>query len=98
MTKKVDRPYLPKHQDITRKRFGRLIALDYAGKSRWLCKCDCGIIKSISTSKLNNGETKSCGCLQREITSKRNSTHNLRHTPEYCTWAHIKQRCANPRD
>lgn len=30
----------------------------------WICKCECGTIKSISGRSLRNGDTKSCGCLK----------------------------------
>lgn len=65
--------------DITGQRFGRLIALkptenrSSKGSIMWLCKCDCGTIKEISIANLRNKRTKSCGCLARELTSKRQS-------------------------
>lgn len=37
----------------------------------WICKCECGNIFSANGAKLRNGWTRSCGCLQREITSNR---------------------------
>lgn len=40
-------------------------------KSYWLCKCECGIIKSISETSLLNGTSKSCGCFRKEQTSQR---------------------------
>lgn len=58
--------------DISNKRFGRLVALRYAGKGRWLCRCDCGNETTVITAHLTGGHTKSCGCLQRENTSKAN--------------------------
>lgn len=59
--------------DITNERFGKLTALkrDNTKKgSYWICKCDCGNIKTIRSDHLRNGETKSCGCLQKEKASK----------------------------
>lgn len=40
---------------------------------RWHCQCNCSDAteKDIAESELTNGRSKSCGCLQREITSKR---------------------------
>ncbi len=32
--------------------------------SMYLCECDCGNKKTVSGSKLRNGNTKSCGCLR----------------------------------
>jgi len=51
---------------------GRLTVLEYAGKNKhknkqWLCRCECGNEKVITTSNLNYGKTKSCGCLKSEF-------------------------------
>lgn len=61
--------------DLTGKRFGRLIVIskDLNNKSKrikWICKCDCGNTKSVYGFNLQKGYTKSCGCLQKENTSK----------------------------
>lgn len=40
--------------------------------THWICKCDCGSIKSVAGYQLKSGHTKSCGCYQSEITSQRN--------------------------
>lgn len=58
-------------------------------------KCDCGVIKDYSLSKLKIGETKSCGCLAREQRAKRVYKHGLSDTKEYHIWIGIKQRCYN---
>lgn len=42
-----------------------------SGIIRWECQCDCGTIFIADGTKLRNGHTKSCGCLQKEITSRR---------------------------
>ena len=39
--------------------------------ARWICRCECGRIFVADGTKIRNGWTKSCGCLQKEITSKR---------------------------
>lgn len=56
--------------DLTEKRFYRLIAQNIIGKRNgnnvWHCICDCGKIKDTTTHLLMSGQTKSCGCLQRE--------------------------------
>ena len=65
-----------KGEDLTGKRFGRLIVLyrDYSVKRpHWICQCDCGnITKPIAGYSLKNGITKSCGCLQKETASEYN--------------------------
>lgn len=64
-----------KRSDISGQRFGRLIALEPTAKRQgtaivWHCVCDCGNTADISIASLHSGETRSCGCLQKEITSE----------------------------
>ena len=62
--------------DLTGQKFGRLTVLEKDNNritksgSYWLCKCECGKIKSIKSSSLRRGEIQSCGCLQKEQTIK----------------------------
>ena len=54
--------------DLSRKRFGRLIAIKTVGKKEngnflWYCECDCGGNKIVSNSDLRLGRVASCGCL-----------------------------------
>lgn len=67
-------------KDLTGMRFGRLTVIERmknnkSGKVMWLCRCDCGNIKPIRGCDLKRGNTKSCGCLQKEISSKVNSNN-----------------------
>jgi hypothetical protein len=61
--------------DLTDQVFGRLTVLEDVGKDKWrdtlwLCKCSCGKEKVVSGSNLRSGNTKSCGCLQKELASE----------------------------
>ncbi len=63
-------------KDLTGKRFGRLIVIERVGKDKrnnalWKCLCECGNECIVTTGNLNRGSTKSCGCLQKELSSKR---------------------------
>ncbi|NYB74981.1 AP2 domain-containing protein [Sedimentibacter hydroxybenzoicus DSM 7310] len=57
-------------KDISNQRFGKLTSL-YPDTSvenlpqKWICRCDCGNLCSVSISNLKNGHTQSCGCLQK---------------------------------
>lgn len=51
-------------KDRTGIRYGHLVALEYKGDSNWLCQCDCGKQKIIYGGHLENGHTKSCGCIR----------------------------------
>lgn len=78
-------------------RFGRLVALvkDYRTR-KWLCVCDCGSFSTVSIYKLWDGLTKSCGCLNRDNSSVRKTTHGLsKSSRAYHTWYGMRQRCQN---
>ena len=71
--------------DLTGKQFDRLTVIkrvpDYIqsnGRKRtmWLCMCECGNYITVDGEHLKSGATKSCGCLQRELTSKRFKRYN----------------------
>ena len=72
-----------KPKDLKGKTFGRLTAIERLEKQTknkeyyWLCKCQCGNYKEIIGCNLTNGISKSCGCLARELTSKRQSKAGL---------------------
>lgn len=78
-------------------KFGRLLAVRYIGKSKWLCKCECGNEKEITSYNL--GFTKSCGCLAKEMYEKNKGkkfyfgTHNKSNTRLYNIWQGMKYRC-----
>ena len=61
-----------KAENLTGRRYGKLIALYPLGKTEksgsilWRCRCDCGNEVDVSVSSLNNGNNKSCGCLKKE--------------------------------
>lgn len=87
--------------NLTGNRYGRLIVLKENGKTnhgdlRWLCKCDCGNIKTITGTKLKSGWTKSCGCLQKEIARKHMLKHGLSDSRLYSIWENMKERCYRP--
>ena len=48
--------------DRTGQQFGKWTLLSYEGNKRYQCQCECGTIKSLSTSSLTRGHTHSCGC------------------------------------
>ena len=86
--------------DITGKRFGRLVALHSApstdGHTCWLFQCDCGRTHAARKSHVTGGRIESCGCLLRETTVKRFTTHGMSKTTEYNIWSSMLSRCENP--
>jgi hypothetical protein len=70
--------------DLVGQRFGRLVVIKKERNKnglknrsqKWLCQCDCGNTIITISASLKNGCTQSCGCLQKEISSK-NGKKNL---------------------
>ena len=84
-------------------RFGRLTAIKrIAGK--WRCRCDCGKVVRVFRENLTSGHTRSCGCLARDVTARRNRD-NARHghcknnqsTKIYRVWSSMLERCRSPQ-
>lgn len=59
-----------RNQTLIGQRFGRLYIVSLKGSTKhgrlWSCLCDCGKTTHVTTGRLSNGNTSSCGCLQRE--------------------------------
>lgn len=89
-------------EDLTGQRFGRLTVIERApnkgNKTMWLCKCDCGNVKTVDSYLLKSGQTMSCGCLHREMVSKQHTKHGGRHERIYAVWCCMKARCYNPNN
>lgn len=87
-------------------RYGRLTVIDKAPGRRianstkpyWTCRCDCGKVVIVRAEYLTSGHTKSCGCLNRDITSEYNSTHKLGDSRLYHIWYNMHQKCENPNN
>lgn len=47
------------------------------------------------STNLTTGKTTSCGCVRKDILSKRQATHNDTNTKLYGVWSSIKARCYN---
>lgn len=96
--------------DIVGKRFGRLTVLEDDGSRTnkgmviWHCVCDCGNHVHVPTSYLTTGDTRSCGCLFKEIARQPNTLRhgdaspNGEHTRIYESWHQMRKRCVNPKD
>ena len=89
-------------------RFGRWTALE-ATESRTYpsgatinfreCRCDCGTVQFVSEYKLRTGHSRSCRCLQAEVTKKRSLRHGFApkraQTRIYRIWQNMLNRCRN---
>ena len=77
-----------KNEIKSQQKFGRLTALSVLKSNlrpslkRWKCRCECGKICIVSSNNLKRKNTKSCGCLSREVNrgkgkKARNYIHGL---------------------
>lgn len=62
---------MPKLIDLTGQKFGRLTVIKRAPNKgdivQWECKCECGNQVIVRGECLRKGNTKSCGCLKKQI-------------------------------
>lgn len=61
--------------------------------TRWLCRCKCGNEVVVRGYNLRSGNTKSCGCEQKEKAAARLRTHGGKGTRLYVIWQHMLRRC-----
>lgn len=88
------------------KRFGRLVVESKSenradGERKWNCLCDCGSRHVSTGTALRCGDSKSCGCLQREKASVQaksmgdaNKTHGMTNSREFNVWKSVVARCS----
>lgn len=91
--------------DLTGKKFNKLSVLKREINIKykypmWLCKCDCGNKKMVSSHNLLRNHTKSCGCLLKKnkgiIKHKHAKKGKVSRT--YITWQSMNSRCNNPNN
>lgn len=95
---------MPPTTSLIGKRFGRIIIIRQLPPRikpngwrirRSLAQCDCGKQFSVDTVSLTTGNTKSCGCLKRDL--KCNFIHGKSRTKTYQAWNGMLTRCTNPK-
>lgn len=58
-------------ENLIGNKYHRLTVIEEDSKQNyWICRCECGNVKSVRSDHLKHGATKSCGCLQKENSSK----------------------------
>lgn len=70
------------------------------GKTKYwyvVCECSCGVVSAIRVNELERGNSKSCGCLNKEILIENCTSHGLSNHPFYNIWGAMVQRCCNPK-
>ncbi len=87
--------------DLTGLRINRWLVLKQVGvadnRRMWECICNCGTIKSLSTSLVYI--VRSCGCLQKEAVIATVLKRGIKPYPvERQIWRGIRERCINPQN
>jgi hypothetical protein len=84
-------------------RYGKLVVRKFVGLAQtkahsalWECVCDCGGVSVVEGSKLQSGQTQSCGCIQRAAIGLRSKRHGLTNSRAYHIWSSMKRRCIAP--
>lgn len=65
------------------------------GSALWLCRCACGTLAVVNGIDLRAGNTKSCGCLQREMARTHGEAYP--QSVEYRAWQGMLRRCYNTK-
>lgn len=83
--------------DRTGKKYGYWTAISFfdrkGQRTRWLCRCVCGIERVVIANTLNNGSSISCGCVGSKIRAEKGTKHGMAKTPTYKSWHAMIQRC-----
>lgn len=79
------------------RRFSFLEVIDFleptrGGDSKWVCVCDCGGLSVADGGNLRRGNTVSCGCWRKALST----THGMSKSRTYHIWQGMHKRC-NPR-
>lgn len=92
-------------EDLMGQTFNMLTVTAYAGrrskenKPYWVCRCECGNEKIVSSANLKSGAVKSCGCLPKNMNRERmkvqNRTHGKSKTRLYRIYSQMRTRCYN---
>jgi len=74
-----------------------LVEIGVAGKTKdghikKLYLCLCGSIVEVAASRVRNGYTRSCGCLNHHNAEKK---HGMRGSATYASWSSARDRCRN---
>lgn len=103
----IENETMRKHKKFNGKKgdvYGRLtltgktfMSVNYYKPRRMVeAECECGIVRDYLFELLRRGESKSCGCLRREVTGERATTHGLTQHPLYDVFNTMISRCFRP--
>lgn len=76
-------------------KYGRLTLIRFVTRNKnnrriWLCKCECGVEKEYILDNVKNGNTKSCGCITKELPNA--TIHGMAGTRVHNIWMDMLKR------
>jgi len=83
-------------KDISGMKFGSLVVIEKdmaTRKNYWICKCDCGNLKSIFRGHLTANRIDNCGCLTIKRRAANKRTHGETNTRLFKIWNGMINRC-----
>lgn len=91
-----------KLRDLSGQRFG-ILTVERRGeddqrnqKVTWICKCDCGNVKTVRSNDLVRGKVTSCGCNANLTGSEAKAfKHGRAGTKVHHIWKEMRRRCSN---
>lgn len=94
-------PLSKRRRDLSGEAFGKWVVESYVGRRRygflgrthahyWLCRCECGEVRTIQEASLKSGTSTQC-----ELCGKGEPGGSF--DPLYATWLGMKGRCSNPK-
>jgi hypothetical protein len=89
---------MPAFIDRTGVLYGRWVATQYEGSSRWKCVCTCGTERVVASRDLASGKSVSCGCYRLEVAGDGRRTHGMSESRAYNIWLGMKRRCLRKTD
>lgn len=67
--------------ELVGQKFGRLTVIGFSRSideaNYWNCECECGGLTEVKTNLLKSGQTRSCGCLQKEMRATSGGNANI---------------------
>lgn len=77
-------------------RFGAWEIIEKGTKpAYWVCRCECGTVREVSSSGFASGKSVSCGCGLNPVNIRPREHHGMSQTRTYKIWKGMRGRCFN---
>jgi hypothetical protein len=87
--------------NLSGQKFGRWVVLSFANiqkqKKYWVCRCECGVVKTVQGVNMIRGLSKSCGCLRRQKIQECNNIKKVTLSSAKSSALHALRQAASSR-